>query len=135
MKAHKTVPVIVRGQNVEIDKGIRGLVVLMNEIPGVETLNSCEGGGVPGHAYVQFGGEGAFRLVALLAQEILKEEVLWRRKHRHVCRGCKGMSVQLEVHGNGICLRWMPYDYHRVLKIVKSLIRPTRKSRASLDAA
>lgn len=128
MKAHKTVPVIVRGQSVEIDKGIRGLVVLMNEIPGVETFNSCEEGGSV-HAYVQFGGEGAFRLVALLAQEILKEEVLWRRKHRHVCRGCKGMSVQLEVHGNGICLRWMPYDYHRVLKIVKALKRPTKNKR------
>jgi hypothetical protein len=124
MKAHKTVPVIVRGQSVEIDKGIRGLVVLMNEIPGVETFNSCEGGD-SGHAYVQFGGEGAFPLLPQLAQGILKEEKSWKRNHRHVCHGCKGMSVSLEIHGSGIVLRWMPYDYRRVLKIVKSLKMPT----------
>ena len=128
MKAHKTVPVIIRGQSVEIDKGIRGLVVLMNEFPGVETFNSCEGGGASAHAYVQFGGDGAFPLLPQLAQGILKEEKLWKRNHRHVCHGCKGMSVSLEIHGSGIVLRWMPYDYHRMLKIFKALKREMKKT-------
>jgi hypothetical protein len=125
MKAHKTVPVIIRGQSVEIDKGIRSIAELMNEIPEVETFNSCEGG--PDHACVQFGGECAFPLLPQLAQAILKEEKLWRKNHRHVCHGCRGMSVRLEIDGRGIVLRWQPYDYHRMLKIFKSLKRTTRK--------
>lgn len=127
MKAHKTVPVIIRGQSVEINKAIRGLVLLMNEFPGVETFNSCEGGGASVRAYVQFGGDGAFSLLPQLAQGILNEEKLWKRNHRHVCHGCKGMSVSLEIHGSGIVLCWMPYDFRRVLKIVKSLKREMKK--------
>ena len=117
MKPHRTVSAVVQGQCVEIDKGVLILVALMNEIPGVETFNSCEGGD-GNQAYVQFGGEGAFRLLPLLAQGILKENVLWRRKHQHICRGCKSMSVQLEVNGSGICLRWLPYDYRRVVRMI-----------------
>ena len=36
-------------------------------------------------------------------------------------------AVSLEIHGSGIVLCWMPYDFRRVLKIVKSLKREMKK--------
>ncbi len=120
MKAHKPITVSVHGKIISIDKGVRTLILLLNKIPELETYNSCQGGSGELDAYVQFGGVGAFSLLASLAQRILIEDNSWKRKHRHVCRGCNRMSVYLEISGNGINLRWLPRDYHRVLRIVKT---------------
>lgn len=120
-KAHKQINVSVRGKIISIDEGVRTLVMLLNNIPQLETIASCQGDSADPYAYVYFGGAGAFLLLAALIQELRKEENSWKREHRHVCRGCSSMSVRLEVLQDGIALRWEPRDYYRVLRIVRAL--------------
>jgi hypothetical protein len=43
MADHKTITISVRGENLEIDEKVADLVLLMNRIPGLETLSSCQG--------------------------------------------------------------------------------------------
>jgi len=118
---HEQVEIRVRGNSITVDKRVRDLIVLLNSFPGVETFNSCQGDESE-EAYVHFGGDRALALVPKLAAEILRQEQLWRRKHHHICRGCRGMSVLLEIDGFGICLRWAKWDYGRVLRMVKMML-------------
>lgn len=57
-----------------------------------------------------------------ITDRILHESARWRQRHRHVCCGCRLMSVCLEVDGIGVALRWMPWDYKLVLKMLKTII-------------
>lgn len=126
MKAHRQITLNIHGQHIEVDRGVRDLILQLNRLPGVQSHFSCQGDPGEEDAYVRFGGPGAFPLLPLLARAILKEEKIWRRKHRHVCCGCRSMSVTLEICGDGIALRWQPWDYRRVLKIVAGLRKPRR---------
>ena len=137
MTTHKQLILNVRGQHISVDRGVRDLILHLNNLPGVETYYSCQGNDGEEDAYVQFGGPGAFSLLSPLAQAILREGVLWGGKHRHACCGCLGMTVTLEIYGNGIALRWQPWDYRRVLRIVAASGRnsdsspPRRKKTAN----
>jgi hypothetical protein len=117
---HKQITINIRGNSIAVDRGVRDLIALLNSIPGVETYNSCQCD-CSQRGYVQFGGGGALALLPELAAGILRQEQLWRRKCGHNCRGCRSMTVSLEIDGCGICLRWAPWDYGRVLRMVKSL--------------
>ncbi len=123
--AHKQIDICLHRRMVTVNVGVRDLVLQLNRLPGVQTFNSCQGE-VYGQGYVQFGGEGALALLPGLASEILRQERVWKRRHRHVCNGCQGMSIELEVAGDGICLRWAPWDYSRVLRVVRRLAEPTK---------
>ena len=129
MTTHKQVTLSVCGELITVDKSIREVALLLNNLPGVATYNSCQGGHGERNAYVQFGGIGAFLLLPPLARAILREEQIWTRKHNHVCRGCRGMSVKLEICGDGMALRWQPWDYRRVLRIVAAAKRGARQTR------
>jgi hypothetical protein len=128
--AHKQTTICVNGKTVAVDLKIRDLILQLSRLPGVQTFNSCQGE-IYGQAYVQFGGEGALALLPRLASEILRQQQIWKRRHRHVCNGCEGMSIQLEVAGDGICLRWAPWDYSRVLRVVRRLAEPTKGEKPS----
>jgi hypothetical protein len=119
--AHNQVELEVHGELIAVDKGVVELVKLMNSLPGVVTFNSCQGGDIEHDAYVQFGGDGAFFLLAPLAHAIFREHEIWTRKHRHICMGCRSMSIALHVDGNGFALRWAPWDYRRAVRIITSL--------------
>jgi hypothetical protein len=128
---HEQVEISVRGKAITVDKRVRDLIVLLNNFPGVETFYSCQGDeGEEG--YVQFGGDRALALLPKLAAGILGQEQLWRRKHHHICRGCRSMSVSLDVCGSGICLRWARWDYGRVLRMVKMMLLEPQKPKAKL---
>jgi hypothetical protein len=117
---HEQIQIMVRGQSISVDQGVRRLIELMNGLPGVETYHSCQGD--PDEAgYVHFGGMGALALLPKIAAAILAQERVWKRNHRHVCRSCRGMSVALEVRGIGICLRWATWDYARLLRVMRKL--------------
>jgi len=73
MTTHKQVTLSIRGELITVDKGIREVVLLLNNLPGVATYNSCQGGHGKLEAYVQFGGIGAFLLLPPLARAILRE--------------------------------------------------------------
>ena len=130
MTTHKQVTLSVCGELITVDKGIREVVLLLNSLPGVESYNSCQGGHGKLEAYIQFGGIGAFLLLPPLARAILREEQIWRRKHNHVCRDCRSMSVDLEICGDGMALRWQPWDYRRVLRMVAAAKRGARQTRS-----
>ena len=119
---HKQIQIMVRGQSISVDQGVRRLIELMNGLPGVETYHSCQGDPDEG-GYVHFGGMGALALLPKIAAAILAQERVWKRSHRHMCRGCRGMSVTLEVRGTGICLRWATWDYARLLRMIRKLAR------------
>ena len=119
---HKQIDILIRGEVVSVDERVRDLILRLNLLPGIETYNSCQGEKC-GKGYVQFGGEAAIMLIAELTVAIFKEQAKWKRKHRHVCRGCEGMSVQLEICGSGICVRWSPWDYRRLLRMVGKVAR------------
>lgn len=120
-RAHEQVCLNLHGSRIEVDKGVQELILLLNNFQGSETYNSCEGD--QGQAgYVQFGGDGALAALPYLAAAILRQEKLWRRNHRHVCRGCRSMSISLEVCGSGICLRWSSWDYLRVVRIIRLMV-------------
>jgi hypothetical protein len=129
MTTHKQVTLSVSGELIAIDKGVREVVLLLNNLPGVETYNSCQGGHGEHDAYVQFGGIGAFLLLPPLARAILREGQMWKRKHNHVCRGCRGMTVEIEIGGDGMALRWQPWDYRRVLRIIATVKRGAKQTR------
>lgn len=57
MRTHKTVQVALNGSTVSIDEEIVDLVKVINSIPGIQTLNSCQGDYFG--AYVQFSGDGS----------------------------------------------------------------------------
>lgn len=122
MKKHKQVTLEIHGDIIDVDEGVRDLVLLMNQVPQLQTCNSCQGykSEADGFAYIQFAGSGALRLLPAIAEGILKEQRSWKKKHQHVCRGCMSMSVALEVNSVGIALRWHPRDYRRVSRILKA---------------
>ena len=119
---HKQVKVLVRGEVVSVDSGVKELILALNQLPGIETYYSCQGEQY-GEGYVAFGGEAAIFLIAEMTMEVFRQERIWKRRHCHVCRGCKGMSVHLEICGGGICLRWSPWDYRRLLQMVGRVSR------------
>ena len=126
-RVHKQVSITIHGKKVSVDEGVHDLILRFNRLPGIRTYHSCQAE-EGGEGYVQFGGAGVFRLLPALAAEILRQEKLWKRNHRHVCWGCEGMSVHLEICGNGTCLRWSPWDYQRLLSMVERLSRPAAKN-------
>jgi hypothetical protein len=128
---HEQINVTVHGKVIAVDRGVRELILLLNSFRGVETRYSCQGN--PGGAgYVLFGGEGALVLVPKLTAEILRQQQFWQRKHEHVCRGCRRMSLSLEVCDVGICLRWDTPDYREVLKMIKRAVRIAPEKRQHL---
>ncbi len=64
LSTHRQAELESHGDQVMVYKGVAALVKLMNSQPGVVTFNSCQGGGGEHSAYVQFGGDGAFFLLA-----------------------------------------------------------------------
>lgn len=88
MGGHEQVEVKV---NAMCDRGIAPLVVALNEIQGVETLDSCENGGEGWGAYVFFRYGADWQALAGLMQQISTE----------LSRGIKcGFSLRLEWFGS-----------------------------------
>lgn len=133
MRQHRQTGVIIRNQVIQMDAGIVELIKMMNKIPGVETVYSCQGDDGLGGGYVLFGGKRALHILPAIAMGIFQEEVMWKRKHQHNCRGCRSMSIRLEVDGIGLVLRWAPRDYRRVLRLVRSVSRSARPARLKTD--
>src|SRR5258708_1698077 len=120
------------GRTIQVDKGVRDLILLLNSVPGVETYNSCQGGrskqAVPGewndpNGYVQFGGPEITKFLPKIINGI------WHEQHKHVCRAGRSMTIRLEVNGDTVCLYWMPWDYRRLLRLLKQIKRMMPKSR------
>lgn len=44
---HETLPLIVHGESVEIDRGMVATILWLNEMEGVKTLYCCQGGPKP----------------------------------------------------------------------------------------
>ena len=130
VQPHRQVEFRIRGKRILVDDGVVLLVELLNKLPGVETLNSCQGGhdkyGFREMGYVQLGGAGAPAILPDVARGIFKQHRLWKRRHRHYCNGCQSMSITLEVHGDAICLRWIAWDYKRLLRMIKELVARPR---------
>jgi hypothetical protein len=74
MNKHPTILVDVRGHLVPVDVGIASVVRWLNELPGIETTYSCQGGGEE-WPYVQFRVSDAdgLRQVALACRNFLWE--------------------------------------------------------------
>jgi hypothetical protein len=74
------------GESIEIDKGVIDLIKLMNSIPGIEPMVSCQGQD-PNYGYVQFmpdDTEGKAHASIYFMYHILKNmHAVWV-KHRHV---------------------------------------------------
>jgi hypothetical protein len=122
MKKHQQTTLTIRGKTISVDVGVRELILQLNALPGVETYYSCQGHRGQPTAYVYFGGPGALKLLLPLAQMILSEEWVWSaRRQCHVCRGCYGRLMTLEICGTGIVLRWNPKHYRRVLAMAAGL--------------
>ena len=121
MNHHKQTTFTFRGRTFTVDAGIRSLIRRLNGFPGVETCFSCQGDPGDKNAYVLFRGPGAVALLAPLATAIFTEEAAWRKRHRHVCRGCLAMTITLEVCGHGIVLRWDARDYARLMRLTATV--------------
>ena len=129
---HKQVEMLIRGQLIRIDQGVKNLVLLMNKLPGIETYNSCQGSdnnsGFPDDGYIQFGGENCLLLLPFLALEIEYQQQKWQRRHQHECRGCYAMTVELTVSGHtGMGLTWSKRDYPVASAIIKQAARHFKK--------
>jgi hypothetical protein len=111
-KEHEEIEVVIHGQSILVDKGVSDLVVLLNNLPGIETYTSCQGGeaelkgkkmGPKG--FVGFRGAGVPELVSKLAFEIARQEEF--------------VETELEIDAGRGLLRWNQRDYQRVLSMVK----------------
>jgi hypothetical protein len=116
---HKQIQLQLHGRPTRVDKGVHELVLLLNQISRIETYNSC-GGSDNEKGYVHFGGPRALVLLPALVVGIQRQQSIWRMKHRHICNGCSGMSLTLQVDCAGTFLRWFPRDYQKVITAVKA---------------
>jgi hypothetical protein len=129
--AHETVQVALRGSTVRIDTEIVDLIKVMNAIPGIKTLNSCQNNDCQG--YVQFaadGSKGSNTALIHFAQSMVETMTVESRKHdrmeadyvsengpRH---GTKGLRLHFEIGiGNETTMRWFPDTYPHVLRAAK----------------
>ena len=121
---HRQVQLIIGKKIIEVDSGVKRLIQVMNSISGIVTFYSCQGGRTKNCpdplGYVQFGGTARIAFVACIAEEIVREIEVWNEKHgRHICRGCQGMSITLEITFPEFSLHWMSWDYRRLIKMVE----------------
>jgi glycerol-3-phosphate acyltransferase PlsY len=100
---------------VDVDTKIVELVQLLNAIPGVETLNSCQGHLGPG--YVQFQGSKAVAFVQAMAAQMVatfaKQGVTFtvgKQKYAH------SFSIEID---ETFCMRWGTRTYPLVLDAVR----------------
>ncbi len=135
MRSHKTMTMIIDGEAAEIDINVAPLVKVMNSIPGLTTLNSCE------NAYVHFKDcttepvsvrflQGMLVLLAPVAAHLQKKE------ERYVTKfgwrfGTKGYPMRFSVEiGNDYCIRCSPDDLPHVLKAARKVAKQLRDSAA-----
>lgn len=145
-KCHKTTEIRIGGTPVSVDAEIAQLIRLMNRVPGLETLNSCQGDFGPG--YVQFrdngkkGSTGASvrflqRVVELMDTEAKKH---WLLEHHFVSvygprNGTKGFSLYFTVEmGHGYVMRWLPDTFPVLTDIVRRIVQ-SKQTGKSLETA
>ena len=133
---HEKVEIEFYGCPISVDKGVRDLILLMNNALDLGTFTSCEGGldedGSTKRGYVKF--SGGLRLLPDFAFGIFLQQQQWEKDHNHVCRDCCSMSISIEINGNGFFLRWLPHDYQRVLEMVKVIaLETSRRSPSSVS--
>lgn len=133
-KKHQEISLEVRGRKIKVDGGVKDLILLLNSIHGVETLFSCQGslddGGCK-KGYVMLAGPKSVDLLPRLALAIAKQTRIWWQHNNPMIQACRSMTVELEVSQVGIVIRWMPYDYERLLGMVRSLFDDDAKESAS----
>ena len=135
---HKQVPIILpnSGETIQVDKGLEDLILHLNQSPELETHFCCKGESgrdttpdgyatVFGSGYVVFGGPSYVDFAAELMREIQKERARWYKDHQHVCRGCRGLTLQLIADGSGIevdhaVFRWAAWDKDKAVRVLKA---------------
>jgi hypothetical protein len=135
---HQEISLEVRGRNIKVDSGVKELILLLNSIHGVETLFSCQGSlddNCDNRGYVMLAGPKSVDLLPGLALAIAKQTRIWWQHNTPMIQGCRSMTVGLEVSQNGIVIRWMHWDYERLLGMVRSLFDDDAKESASSTGA
>ncbi|MDZ4253328.1 MAG: hypothetical protein U1A72_12245 [Sulfuritalea sp.] len=135
---HQEISLELRGRKIKVDSGVKELILLLNSIHGVETLFSCQGSfddGGGNKGYVMLAGPKSVDLLPRLALAIAKQTRIWWQHNNPMIQGCRSMTVELEVSQNGIVIRWMHWDYERLLGMVRSLFEHDAKESASCTGA
>lgn len=135
---HQEISLEVRGRTIKVDSGVKELILLLNSIQGVETLFSCQGSlddGGEKRGYVMLAGPKSVDLLPRLALAIAKQTRIWWQHNNPMIQACRSMTVELEVSAIGIVIRWMHWDYERLLGMVRSLFDDDAKESASSTGA
>lgn len=133
---HLTVSMATRHGSAEIDAEIIDLITIMNTIPGLETMNSCQGGsGQWQFAYVQFMNDGSkesthscVRFQQLMIEAMNGE---WRKHGRMMSKhyrkhGSHPNDANFYFYvamGDGYMMNWTPYTYPAVLSAVREVAK------------
>jgi hypothetical protein len=110
---HATTTVSINGWVVPVDKAILELIVLMNTVPGVETLACCQGYPLA-QAYVSFMGPGSFEFLATIVSFLARTFAV-HGTEVDVGDGTHywhGLSIQVDEH---FCMRWQQQTYPLIL--------------------
>lgn len=124
-KAHKTVTMVIDGEEVQIDTGVKELIELLNgEESSIATFACCQGN--MGMSYVAFTGmedaPGAaidFIVGMTLSMDLARDEFNPKPK-----RGQKQVfSFHIEMTEHGYIMRWFPSMYGIVLNAAKEALQ------------
>jgi hypothetical protein len=124
---HKEVAISINGETVFVDVGVKTLVEALNSIPGIHTLNSCQGGwsakeNCHHDGYVQFRGPASRSLIVHLLDSVLEGEWL------------NGLKFESSARLNSHTIRWLTFDYPRLVKACECYSLQHPRKRPKRDA-